>query len=82
MQEEIELETQCLQIRHDVKLFYDLAVQNNQKIIAISDMYLPHSVLWTILKNKGYDQIQQLFVSNEYKARKESGHLFDVVKSI
>lgn len=81
MQEEIELETQCLQIRHDVKLFYDLAVQNNQKIIAISDMYLPHSVLWTILKNKGYDQIQQLFVSNEYKARKESGHLFDVVKS-
>jgi|GEM_PF-5442729 len=81
MQEEIKLETQCLQVRQDVKLFYELAVKTNQKIIAISDMYLSRTVLSNILNQKGYQNIQQVFVSNEYKARKQTGDLFDIVKS-
>lgn len=77
--EEIEAEARLLYPREDVKKFYDLAVKNQKKIIAVSDMYLPSEVLLKILREKGYDKISQVFVSNEYDARKEDGKLFDIV---
>lgn len=79
LNEEINAETQFLMPREDVKEFYNLALSNNKKIIAISDMYLPSNILEKILKIKGFDKIEKIYVSNEYKARKDSGKLFDIV---
>lgn len=79
LKEEIELETKLLYSREDLKEIYDLAVENDKKIIAVSDMYLPSDVLLKILKEKGYDKIENVYVSNEYNARKDNGKLFDIV---
>lgn len=79
LQEEIAIESKLLSVRKDVKDFYDLAVANNKKIIAISDMYLPSDVLSQVLKKNGYDKIIKVYVSNEYKARKNEGELFKFV---
>ena len=79
LQAEIAAETQLLYVREDAKEFYDLAVQSNKKIIAISDMYLPSDVLLNILNAKGFSKIEKVFVSNEYQARKDDGKLFDYV---
>lgn len=79
LNEEINAEAQFLTPREDVKEFYNLALSNNKKIIAISDMYLPSSILEKILKTKGFDKIEKIYVSNEYKARKDNGKLFDIV---
>lgn len=77
--EEINAETQFLTPREDVIEFYNLALSNNKKIIAISDMYLPSNILEKILKAKGFDKIEKIYVSNEYQARKDNGKLFDIV---
>ena len=79
MEEEIALESKLLYPREDVKNIYDLAVQHNKKIIVISDMYLPSEILLRILKDKGFDKIEHVYVSNEYAARKDEGKLFDIV---
>ena len=76
--EEISLGTQLLTVRKDVKEFYDLAVQNNKKIIVVSDMYLSAKVLQEILLKKGFDKIEKIYVSNEYSARKDDGTLFKI----
>ena len=81
MKEEIALETQLLSVRNDVKEFYDLAIKNNKKIIAVSDMYLPSKVLQEILSKKGFDKIEKVYVSNEYSARKDDGELFKIIIS-
>lgn len=81
MNEEILLETQLLSVREDVKEFYDLAVKNNKKIIAVSDMYLPSKILQEILLKNGFDKVEKIYVSNEYFARKDDGNLFPIVIS-
>ena len=79
LQEEIALETQLLSVRKDVKDLYDIAVKSGKKIIAISDMYLPSAILNSILKKNGFNNIEKIYVSNEYNARKDNGTLFDIV---
>ncbi|MCD7880027.1 MAG: HAD-IA family hydrolase [Candidatus Gastranaerophilales bacterium] len=79
LKEEIAAEMQLLYVREDTKEFYELALQENKKIIAISDMYLSSDILLNILKAKGFSKIEKVFVSNEYQARKSNGELFDCV---
>ena len=79
LKEEIDLETKLLYPREDLKEIYDLAVECGKKTIAISDMYLPSDLLLKILKEKGFDKIENVYVSNEYNARKDNGKLFDIV---
>lgn len=76
---EIECETQLLFPRPDGKKLYDLAVKNNKHIIAVSDMYLPSDVLRKILDKNGYDKIEKIFVSNEFRGRKSDTRLFRAV---
>lgn len=76
--EEIDCEKQLLFAREDGRKLYEYAVKCNKKIIATSDMYLSSKTLIDIMKNKGYD-ISEVFVSNEYKARKSNGKLFDIL---
>ncbi len=79
LNEEIELEYNLLSVRQDTKEFYDTALNNGKKIIAVSDMYLPANILDKILKKNGFNNIQKIYVSNEYKARKDDGELYDIV---
>ena len=79
MEEEIKCEKLLLQQRNDIKMIYDCAIKNGKKIIAISDMYLSSSVLKDILNDKGYTQIDKIYVSNEHYARKDNGSLYKVV---
>ncbi len=79
IEEEIAFESKLLYPREDIKDIYNLAILHNKKIIAISDMYLPSEILLQILKDKGFNKIEHVYVSNEYTARKEDGKLFDIV---
>lgn len=78
MQEEIRLETTLLMPRYDVRQLYQQAVNMGKRVIAISDMYLPGTVLKSILLEKGL-AIDAVYVSCDYKARKSEGTLYDVV---
>ena len=45
-------------------------------IIAVSDMYLPSAFLLSVLREKGYTAISEVFVSCEENACKDGGALF------
>ncbi|MDD3682933.1 MAG: rhamnan synthesis F family protein [Desulfovibrio desulfuricans] len=79
MAEELHCERQLLQARADMEKIYQRAVRSGKRVIAVSDMYLPSSVLKEILWAKGFDKIDSVYVSCEQKARKDSGKLFNVV---
>ncbi|MDD3182939.1 MAG: hypothetical protein PHD48_09075, partial [Alphaproteobacteria bacterium] len=79
MAEELHCERQLLQARADMEKIYQRAVKSGKRVIAVSDMYLPSSVLKEILWAKGFDKIDTIYVSCEKKARKDSGKLFDTV---
>ena len=79
MAEEVHCERQLLQARADVKKIYQSAVNSGKKIIAVSDMYLPSTILKEFLWEKGFNKIDTVYVSCEHKARKDSGKLFDIV---
>jgi predicted HAD superfamily hydrolase len=73
---EIALEKQILTVNHEIKELYDLALENADKVIIVSDMYLTKDILTDILNNKGYKNYHNLYVSSEYKMTKHSGNLF------
>lgn len=76
---EITYESSILQVNPKVKKVYDYAVKQKKKICIISDMYLPEKVLLKILQDKGYKNIEKIYVSSTYNKMKCSGNLFRVV---
>ena len=79
IEEEINTEKKLLNVRTDMFNLYQEAILCGKKIICVSDMYLPSFILIQILKEKGFSDIEKVFVSNEYKARKDDGALFSLV---
>lgn len=79
MNKEIEVETKLLTPRLDVLEFYNEAVRLNKKIIITSDMYLTEEILKNILILKGFKNIDKLYVSSEYKKRKDDKKLFKAI---
>lgn len=77
--EEILCESAILQRRKDMYLVYESAVLSKKRIIAVSDMYMASAQLKEILNIKGYTGVDDVYVSCEYKARKDSGELFSLV---
>lgn len=77
--EEISLEKIICQVNHKMLKVYNWCKNNGKKIIIISDMYLPKSVIKNILLSSGYSGWDELYVSNEYGVRKSTGELFDIV---
>lgn len=76
---ELETERRLLFPRKDIYELYQYALSCGKKVIAVSDMYLPESFLAKVLKEKGYEHISQIYVSNAYKQRKDSGSLYQTV---
>lgn len=77
LNEEIDALSKLSSPRVDIKEFYEFAIKKGKKIIAIADAHLPSDLLLKILHEKGYKEISQVFVSNEYNAGKDDGKLFD-----
>lgn len=77
---EIEIELQNVCPNPVVKDIYKFCVENNKKIYAISDMYLPADIIKEILAKCGY-RIEKIYVSCDYKAKKSTGELFSKVQA-
>lgn len=59
---------------------FNLLKKKKKTIIAISDMYLPSSVIKDILDKNGFVGFDKIFVSNEYGFSKSCGKLFEIAK--
>lgn len=60
---------------------FEILKQHHKKMILVSDMYLPKSMLQELLYSCGYDGFDEIFVSCEYQKSKHQGALYGVVKS-
>ena len=79
-QEELQCEYTLLQARQDMLKLCQVAHSLGKRIIATSDMYIPSKFLLKILHDKGFKDIEKVYVSSEFKARKtDNGALFDIV---
>ena len=77
---EIALEEEmCYANPYMLTLFRSL-IENNKKVVIVSDMYLPSSVLERILYKNGFRGYRGLYVSCDYGCNKASGRLFKYVK--
>ncbi len=78
-QEEINLELKYCLTRNFAKELFDLTKHLGKKIIITSDMYLPKDVITKILKNNGYLDYDELFLSSDIKLCKNTGNLYKYV---
>ena len=76
---EVDLEIDLLEAQPDVYQIFEDATKAGKRVIAVSDMYLPGSVLSKALGKNGYQGIDQIYVSCECHARKSTGKLYDYV---
>ena len=79
LQYEINLELEYCKSREIGKQLYELAKKSNKKIVVVSDMYLPESVIATILEKNEYKDYKKLYLSNTLGISKYSGRLFKYV---
>ena len=76
---EVELELEFCSSRKSVQELYDLAQSYGKKVIIVSDMYLPRSVIEKILHKNGYSNYFKLYLSSEIRLTKHQGDLFKYV---
>ena len=78
---EIELNLEKHQTILNKEMFdvYNYAIEQNKKVIIISDMYLDKTFLVNLLKSKGIDKFEELYVSSDIKKLKSTGNLFKYV---
>ena len=76
---EIELEIEFAQRRESIYELYKMALHLNKKVVFVSDMYLPASVIKNILSKCGYDTYNALYVSSETRLLKGTGDMFSHV---
>ena len=77
---EMEFEKHILFVNPYILDFYNRAIALKKRIVAISDMYLPSEFLRKVLIKNGFDKIEKIFVSCEYKKTKASKQLFSLVQ--
>ncbi len=73
---EIAYEMRFCTRREFAKRLWNEAVKAGKQIIVLSDMYLPESVIASILQKNGYCGYKALFVSADVGFTKGSGHLY------
>ena len=84
MQEEEEaLELRSVRPIDEVKRRIEALRTQGARVIYISDMYLPHAVIWRMLTEQGIAEAgEKLYVSGELGVTKRSGALFDHVLKV
>ena len=78
---ELDLECQILQPNPEMKEVFDYAKKSKKRIIIVSDMYLPAKFLSNVLRKKGFNGFEKVYVSCEYRKTKWTGHLYKQVLS-
>lgn len=73
---EVEFETRMLTPNPEMLEVYNYALRTGKKVILVSDMYLPYSVLEKILHQKGICGYFKLFVSSDSHKRKHTKNLY------
>ncbi len=79
MNEEIAQEIRSCSAKTSMLEAYKTAIASCFKVFIVSDMYLPSSVIGSILSNCGITGYEKIYVSNEYDCNKISGELFKKV---
>ncbi|MGL5042393.1 MAG: HAD family hydrolase, partial [Culicoidibacterales bacterium] len=76
---ELEIEKNVINVRQTGRELYNYALNNNKKVILISDMYLSEGDINFILEKNGFTRHEHLYVSSEYQKLKKTGTLYKVV---
>ena len=79
MEEEIRLEERYVRTRESGRQLFELAEAAGKQIVLITDMYLSPETIAGILKSCGYTGYRGLYISGQYRKRKDSGGLFRLV---
>lgn len=79
-EKEIALEEEICYANPYMLALFQTLIANNKRVVIVSDMYLPSSVLERILYKNGFRGYSALYVSCDYGASKSSGRLFKYVK--
>ena len=77
-EKEMALEAEVLTANPEMKEVYDYALNQNKKIIIVSDMYLPEDFLHNTLIKNGYTNFR-LYVSGDKRKKKGSGTIYQYV---
>ncbi len=78
-EKEIQLEIEMCHRKEKVASFFEECCFCGKEVYLISDMYLPFSVISSMLNRCGIHGYQALYVSNVYGKNKLSGELFKIV---
>ena len=79
-EEEVALELRAVRPISSIKRRIETLRERGARVIYISDMYLPHAVIWQMLVDQGIAQEgETLYVSGDLGVTKRSGKLFDHV---
>lgn len=73
---ELQLEYQTLKKNEEIFEIYQEAINQQKKIVIISNMYLSANFLKDVLHKNGYTQYHKLYVSSEYRLSKNTSNLF------
>lgn len=79
-QRELELEKDFICVNPFMYNLFDYCIRQKKKVILISDMYLPKKFIDELLKNCGYSNYDENYVSCEIRKSKYQGDLFEYVK--
>lgn len=82
MQAEIDLELDYCRPNQFLREVFNRLIELNKKVIILSDMYLPKSVIARMLEKCGYTGYDALYVSSELKATKASGKIYKLITDI
>jgi predicted HAD superfamily hydrolase len=77
--EEILTELSCCYAIPNIKAIYQQAIAAGKPVIFVSDMYLPQQILEKMLQQCGYTSYAKIYVSNEMRVTKATGHLYDKI---
>lgn len=81
MRMEMELEAEMLIPVHHIKQEIDELHKKKNKIIYVSDMYLPFNLIKSILvKHNLFQEGDNLYISGEKGKTKATGHLYDIIR--
>ena len=76
---EQSIEYENLMPREQVINYYNYSIQQNKKVLLISDMYLSSNFIMQVLHKNQIIGFEKLYISCEYGCNKRTGQLFKLV---
>lgn len=76
---EMDVEVAYTQPNPEILVAYEACLTRGQRVIFVSDMYLPAEALTRMLHDSGYTGFERVFVSCAFRQTKRSGRLYPLV---